>query len=121
MAFFNSKEEVFDIELTQYGKLLLSRGLFKPAFYSFHDDDILYDAQYASVEENTNFAEVRIQEETPTHKSFYSLKETKANIGYDFKQEEFKQQRANLSVFKPNLNNSSLASSANLNFYIHLF
>ena len=118
MAFFNSKEEVFDIELTQYGKLLLSRGLFKPAFYSFHDDDILYDAQYASVEENSNFAEVRIQEETPTHKTFYSIKGTKPNIDFDFDQENFRTQRAKLAQKKPNLRNSNLSNSTISNLYV---
>ena len=30
MGFFDRKEEVIDIELTQYGKHLLSLGKFKP-------------------------------------------------------------------------------------------
>ena len=38
MAFFNKKEEVMDIELTQYGKYLLSQGKFKPVFYAFFDE-----------------------------------------------------------------------------------
>jgi|TARA_R110002020_G_scaffold279548_17_gene495275 putative transposon-encoded protein len=46
MKFFNRKEEVLDIELTQYGKFLLSKGVFRPAFYAFYDDDIIYDSQY---------------------------------------------------------------------------
>lgn len=47
MTFFNKKEEVIDIELTQYGKFKLSKGKFKPEYYAFFDDDILYDIQYA--------------------------------------------------------------------------
>jgi hypothetical protein len=46
MEFFNRKEEVLDIELTQYGKYLLSIGELKPAHYSFFDDDVIYDTQY---------------------------------------------------------------------------
>ena len=43
MTFFNQKEEVLQIELTQYGKYLLSRGKWKPAYYAFFDDDVIYD------------------------------------------------------------------------------
>ena len=46
MKFFDKKEEVLDIELTQYGKHLLSRGVLRPVFYAFFDDDIIYDSQY---------------------------------------------------------------------------
>ena len=47
MSFFNKKEDVIDIQLTQYGKHLLSKGELKPAYYAFFDDDILYDVRYA--------------------------------------------------------------------------
>jgi hypothetical protein len=36
------------MELTAYGKHKFSRGDFSPSYYSFHDDDILYDSVYAS-------------------------------------------------------------------------
>ena len=65
MEFFNPKEDVLDIQLTQYGKYLLSQGKFKPVYYTFHDDGVLYDSQWASFEEQQNKAEERIQEETP--------------------------------------------------------
>ena len=48
MKFLNRKEEVIQIELTQYGKYLLSRGVFNPVCYAFFDDDIIYDSQYMS-------------------------------------------------------------------------
>ena len=48
MSFFNKKEEVIDIELTQFGKAKLSRGIFRPTYYAFFDDDILYDLDYAN-------------------------------------------------------------------------
>ena len=40
MEFFDSKQEVIDIRLTQFGKNLLARGFFKPVYYQFFDDDI---------------------------------------------------------------------------------
>ena len=56
MTFFNRKEEVIDIELTQYGKLLLSKGKFKPKKYAFFDDDIVYDTQYSTPTDPTSVA-----------------------------------------------------------------
>ena len=44
MKFFNQKEEVIDIQMTLYGKYLLSKGKFKPVYYCFFDDYVLYDA-----------------------------------------------------------------------------
>ena len=41
MEFFNKKEEVIDLQLTQYGKYLLSLGKFKPVYYAFYDDGIV--------------------------------------------------------------------------------
>lgn len=43
MEFFNSNEEVIDIVLTPKGRELLSKGIFKPAYYTFHDIDISYE------------------------------------------------------------------------------
>lgn len=65
MTFKNQKEEVIEIELTSYGKHLLSKGKFRPTFYAFFDDDVLYDSEYAGEEENQNYAQTRILEETP--------------------------------------------------------
>ena len=84
MSFFNKKEDVIDIQLTQYGKLLLSRGVFKPEYYCFFDDDILYDADYAGVPESQNSAEDRIKD-TPyirPQSAFYGIetKYSQANI-----------------------------------------
>jgi hypothetical protein len=71
MAFFNRKEEVLDVEITQFGKYLLSKGIFRPSFYSFFDDDILYDAKFAGVTaEHQNEIEPRIKE-TPRLKTQY--------------------------------------------------
>jgi len=65
MKFFDPKEEILDIQLTQYGRHLLSKGEWKPTYYAFFDENILYDANYGGVAEAKNSAEPRIQEETP--------------------------------------------------------
>ena len=69
MTFFNKKEEVIDIKLTQFGKDLLSRGHFKPVYYRFFDDDILYHSQFVNNSENQNDVESRILENTPKLKT----------------------------------------------------
>jgi hypothetical protein len=63
-TFVNKKERVFDIELTSYGRYLMSIGKFKPAYYAFYDDNILYDKDYAnsSAEENQNSIDERIKD-----------------------------------------------------------
>ena len=73
MSFFNKKEDVIDIELTQYGKYLLSKGKLKPAFYAFSDDEIIYDPSYnssGSVEVKTESFE-RIARNNIRAKTFY--------------------------------------------------
>lgn len=62
MVFFNTKEEVLDIELTPYGKHLLSLGKFKPVYYEFYDDDIVYDSQYFGQAERQSEIQDRIKE-----------------------------------------------------------
>jgi hypothetical protein len=67
MKFLDQKEQVIDLQLTQHGKTLLSIGAFKPVYYAFGDDDVLYDSDYtsASYGESQSDIEPRIQEETP--------------------------------------------------------
>ena len=66
MTFFNKKEDVIQIRLTQYGKYLLSKGKLRPAYYSFFDDNIIYDLRYGDTSgEIQNDTEDRIQDETP--------------------------------------------------------
>ena len=62
--FLNKKEQVIDFKLTPYGKQRLSVGQFKPVFYSFFDDGILYDSQYAGFTEKQNDINNRIKNET---------------------------------------------------------
>ena len=82
MKFFDQKEEVIDVQLTQYGKYLLSLGKFKPEYYSFFDDDIIYDVRYASASapEVQNDIEPRIQENTPRLKVQYVHHGLETNI-----------------------------------------
>ena len=78
--FLNKKEQVFDIKLTSYGNYLLSIGKFKPIYYEFFDDNVLYDGRYGMytgsnapeksnagvvLRENQNLVHKRIKEETP--------------------------------------------------------
>ena len=70
MGFFNKKEEVINIELTPYGRYLLSIGKLMPHHYKFFDDNIVYDiAAHGSGStyptERQNESHVRIIEETP--------------------------------------------------------
>ena len=69
MEFLNQKEEVFEFQLTEYGKYLLAIGKLKPEFYAFFDDDILYDTNCAGYTEHQNIARSRIQEDTPRLKA----------------------------------------------------
>lgn len=66
MAFFDKKEEVIEVILTSYGKYKLSRGQWKPKFYAFFDEDIIYDSRYAGYPEISGTTEARIQENTPS-------------------------------------------------------
>ena len=45
-TFINKKEQVLELELTPYGKHKFSQGDLQPTYYSFYDDDILYDGHY---------------------------------------------------------------------------
>jgi len=75
MEFFNKKEEVLDLQLTQYGKYLLSIGKLNPAYYTLHDDNVIYDRQFSnsSSAELQNEARVRIQSDTPILKTQYNF------------------------------------------------
>lgn len=68
MEFFNRKEEVLEIQLTQEGKRLLAKGQFKPFYYEFFDDDVLYDTDGNGFSEEQNSSVPRIKE-TPRIKT----------------------------------------------------
>jgi hypothetical protein len=65
MTFFNKKEDVLKIELTPHGRRLLSQGKLKPEYYSFLDDDVLYDITQGGGTENNSQMKDRILSETP--------------------------------------------------------
>jgi hypothetical protein len=123
MALFNSKEEIINIELTSYGKFLLSRGKFKPAYYSFHDEGVVYDSEYADFEENSNTSEVRIQEQTPHLKPNYSFFSPKASMNKDIVQINLLNNKFELASTRNSLEYSEqirevLSNSTILNNYI---
>jgi hypothetical protein len=66
MGFFNKKDDVLGLELTAYGRYLLSQGELEPVYYAFFDDDILYDLEAAGAAEFQNDAERRIKYNTPS-------------------------------------------------------
>jgi hypothetical protein len=80
MSFFNKKEDVMKIELTTHGKHLLSKGEFKPEFYAFFDDDILYESEAVSITENNIQTKVRIITDTPSLKPPAAIKGVESSI-----------------------------------------
>ncbi len=84
MAFFNKKEEVIDIELTRFGRNLLARGAFKPVYYQFFDDDIIYDSTRAGVSEQQNDAEQRIKDSIRLKNQYLT---TGIETSYDYQEE----------------------------------
>jgi len=88
MQFFDNKQEVMDVIITPFGKYLMSQGRFKPEFYAFFDDDILYDSQWVTGSTNIeiqNEIAGRIQKNTPRIKqpSVYTGVETSINTRND--------------------------------------
>jgi hypothetical protein len=68
MEFFDKKQDVINLKLTRYGRQLLSIGQFKPVYYAFSDDGVLYDSRWISgsaAKEEQWLVEQRIQEQTP--------------------------------------------------------
>jgi len=75
VEFFNKKEEMLEVQLTEYGKHMLSLGQLDPTYYAFFDDEILYNTEYAPsasaatrLSENQNDADRRIRFNTPNLK-----------------------------------------------------
>jgi len=65
MTFFDKKQDVLKIELTPYGRSLLSSGKLMPKHYAFFDDDIVYDVATIGREETQSQTKNRIVNETP--------------------------------------------------------
>jgi hypothetical protein len=80
MSFFDSKQEVINIELTQYGKELFAKGLFEPKYYAFFDDDIIYDFSYCNITEQQNDIETRILQQSVYLKPVYNFNDREAAL-----------------------------------------
>jgi hypothetical protein len=72
MAFFDKQQDVIDIKLTHFGRNLLARGFFKPVYYRFFDDDVLYNPESAGFTEEQKRSGERI-DEAPRPKTQYSV------------------------------------------------
>jgi len=83
MSFFDKKEEVIEIKLTEYGKRKFELGRLNPTFYAFFDDDILYNTEAAGFTEAQNDADRRIRFGTP------SLKVQKSTTGAETRVNQF--------------------------------
>lgn len=88
MTFFNKKEETIQIELTPYGRSLLSLGKLSPKFYSFLDDDVLYDCDAGGFTETNDQIKTRILEETPVLKCSRDLQSPEGLINNSENNEE---------------------------------
>ena len=93
MEFFNKKEEVVEIRLTQFGKRIYADGKFSPKYYAFFDDDVLYDSSWANFTEVPHSASSRIKDaprmkiqsalygiETDINQKIESIRRTNGNI-----------------------------------------
>ena len=80
--FLNKKEQVYDLKLTSYGRHLLSIGTFKPTYYAFYDDNVIYDIQYTrsgSVEGQNNVNR-RVKERTPYLETAIMFRDTEESL-----------------------------------------
>jgi len=64
-TFLDKKQRVIDLKLTPYGHYALSVGSFKPTYYAFFDDNIIYDGAWAGFTEAQNNIVKRVKEDTP--------------------------------------------------------
>ena len=74
-VFLNKKEQVIDFRLTSYGHYLFSNGDFKPEYYGFFDDNVIYDVEYVGGSDHQNNIHKRIKEETQYLKSIVLFQE----------------------------------------------
>lgn len=88
MTFFNKKTDVIDIELTPYGRYLLSIGKLKPVFYEFVDDDVLYDIAAAGLTEDQTEAHDRITKDTPKLKTLYLKRGIDDDSGENYRSQD---------------------------------
>ena len=79
--FLDKKEQVIDFKLTNYGHHLLSVGAFKPKFYTFLDDNVVYDSKhFGRSAEEQNDIHKRIKQDTPYIESLVLFDEIGKNV-----------------------------------------
>jgi hypothetical protein len=78
--FLDKKEQVIDFKLTNYGHYLLSIGNFKPTYYTFVDDNVVYDSEhFGRTDEVQNDIHKRIKEDTQYLESLVLFEEVGKN------------------------------------------
>lgn len=117
MSFFDDKQEILKVELTTYGRFLVSRGEWKPAFYAFFDDDILYDGAHANLTEDQNDIQIRILEESISSKpqTTYTSVENNARVSRDSQKNADKNYALSLPIA-----NSALTSDYVPSWSLHI-
>ena len=80
MKFFNKQEQVIDLQLTQYGKYLLSIGNLKPVYYAFFDDGILYDPKYGYGSQDQKEIQKRIETDTSQLEGQYNFRGVESEV-----------------------------------------
>ena len=80
-SFFNKKEEVIELRLSEYGKYLLSQGVLRPVHYAFFDNDVLYDPEYGNFVESQNNGDNRIKLDTPSMKALPNITSVESRVG----------------------------------------
>jgi len=83
--FLNKKEQVIDFKITSYGRYLLSIGSFKPVYYAFFDNDVVYDARYkpggpGARRPDQNKTEERIKDDTSYFETIPVFKDVEESI-----------------------------------------
>tara|TARA_B100000900_G_scaffold226196_1_gene192026 strand:- start:18938 stop:19948 length:1011 start_codon:yes stop_codon:yes gene_type:complete len=82
--FLDKKEQVFDFKLTNYGNYLLAIGKLKPVYYTFIDDNIVYDSAYfGRTAEPQSEIHQRIKQETPYLESLVLFEQVNQNTPTD--------------------------------------
>lgn len=81
MSFFDKKQDVVSIELTPYGRHLLSLGKLRPSYYAFFDDDVIYNLEAAGGTETSAQIKSRILSETPYLNPNYLFENLNDNVG----------------------------------------
>jgi hypothetical protein len=101
LEFFDDKEEVIEIQLTQHGKRALAEGRFRPVYYSFSDSDLLYDTLYAGLTASQNSHETRIFDETPRLKPLYNFSGVETEFCRLKKLYSYKQKNTYENIYLP--------------------